>query len=93
MNPKYNWKSLYEDIKEFVKKCTVCLESGGRIINTKNNALQSKRPYKLGEIEIISYLDQTRRGNKYILTAIDHYSKWPEASKYNSKTKRQFVYL
>lgn len=74
---KYYWNGIYKDITDFVGKCTICLKGGGALRKTKNRVIMSVRPNELWEADLIGPLIDNGRA-KYILTAVDHYSKWLE---------------
>jgi hypothetical protein len=76
---RYYWPQMYEDIKEYVKTCDSCQRRGGP---SKNNELHPIPPhspfYQIG-IDFIGPLPITPRGNRYIIVAVDMFTKWPEA--------------
>ena len=46
-------------------------------------------------IDLIGSLPKTERGNCYIITLVDYFSKWPEAEPITDKTARtvaEFLY-
>lgn len=86
---KFFWKNMYNDIKNFIKNCEICLKSGSAQINTKHKIIQTSKEGELWQVDLIGYLDKTIQGNKYILVGIDHYTKWVESiavADKNSKT-------
>ena len=82
---KYTWASMYKDIDNFVQRCETCLKAGGAIVNTKNRVIKVDRPNQLWECDLIGILPETKRGNKFIFVAIDHYSKWVETRALKTK--------
>lgn len=83
---KYNWKGRKNDIKQMIEKCTTCNKSGGQIINTLNKPITTQYTNELWEIDLIGPLKGSDEKNKYILVAIDHFSKWVEAKILKEKT-------
>ena len=67
---------MYKDIDNFVKKCETCLKAKGATANTKNRVIKSNLPNELWECDLIGRLPETKRRNKFIFVAIDHYTKW-----------------
>lgn len=82
---KYQWPNMFKDIDTYISKCKSCLKYGEARINTKNKIVESSRPNELWEVDIIGYLKETKNKNKYILVAIDHYTKWVEAKAIKAK--------
>jgi hypothetical protein len=84
----YYWKSITADVIEFCKKCETCQKV--------NNRFDKQRPelhpipvsdvWKRIGIDLIGPLPESEKGNKYIITATDYFSKWPEAAALPDKT-------
>lgn len=81
-NTKFNlkkietkWSGLYKDIENFVDNYITCKKSGNKIVNTKNKNLNITQPNELWKVELVGYLSKNKAGNRFILVAIDHYSK------------------
>jgi hypothetical protein len=80
---RYFWHSRTTDVKAMVRGCEQCqlVRSSGSI-RSGDEQLKSIPVYDLFHrvaLDIAGPLPETRSGNKYILVAIDHYSKWCEA--------------
>ena len=84
---KYKWKNIHEDIENYVKNCITCTKGSRENINTLHRAIRTTSPNEMWEIDIIGYLNATKRKNKFILVAIDHYTKWVETKELKSKDK------
>ncbi|KAF9761511.1 Gag-Pol polyprotein, partial [Nosema granulosis] len=87
---KYNWEGMYKDIMDFVGSCEICLKGGGALRKTKNRVIMSTRPNELWEVDLVGPLIDEGR-SKYILTAIDHYSKWLETRTLEGKSSKTLV--
>ncbi|KAF9762049.1 Retrovirus-related Pol polyprotein from transposon 17.6 [Nosema granulosis] len=66
---------LREKLEQILKKCGICQRAGlgyrrGYIIPTKSKDIND-----LWELDLVGPLPINRRGQRYILTMIDHYSK------------------
>ncbi len=80
---KYFWHNRTEDVKTVVKICQQC-QMVRRVgsIRSKDEELKSILVCDLFHrvaMDTAGPLPETKSGNKYILVAIDHYSKWCEA--------------
>ncbi|KAH7719684.1 gagpol and env protein precursor [Aphelenchoides avenae] len=73
------WPRMRHHIKKWIRKCFTCAQ-----VNKQRKAVPplkpivSKRPYELVGIDVFS-LGQTSSGNQYVVTVIDHHSKFCSA--------------
>ncbi|KRX51308.1 Retrovirus-related Pol polyprotein from transposon [Trichinella sp. T9] len=78
---RFYWPDLCEDVADWCRKCPECnqLKSGNK--HHRGQLEPQIAPYPMSRIgvDIIGPFQQTERGNKYILTVQDYFSKWPEA--------------
>lgn len=75
---KFYWKNMYRDIKNFSNSCTKCIEKKGFNI-TKSPLMKFETPTHPMErlsLDVLGPLSMTEKGNKYILTVIDHFTKY-----------------
>lgn len=86
---KYYWNGMGDDIKEFINKCRICALTGDEGINTKNRVIETAAPNELWVIDLIGRLRGSDGKSKFILVAIDHYTKWTETKLLNSKTAEE----
>ncbi len=80
---RYFWHNMTEDVKTVVKMCQQCqmVRKMGSIC-FEDEELKNIPIYDLFyrvAMDTARRLPETKSGNKYILMAIDHYSKWCEA--------------
>jgi hypothetical protein len=80
---RYFWRSRTTDVKAVVRECQQCqLVKSSRSIRSGDeqlkNILVCDLFYRIA-LDTAGPLFETRSGNRYILVAIDHYSKWCEA--------------
>lgn len=78
INEKYYWKKMFFDIKNFVNSCPNCMQSKPKPVLTKTTMI-SKANYAPGEfisMDIVGKLPRSLDGKFYILTIIDHYSRY-----------------
>jgi hypothetical protein len=95
---RYFWRSRTEDVKSVVSECQQCqlvrstgsMRSGDEELKS---ILVCDLFYKMA-LDTAGPLPETRTGNRYILVAIDHYSKWCEAkavADHEAKTTAKFL--
>lgn len=78
---RFYWANLKEDVKDWCRRCLTCGASNGP--NRKKKA--SMRLYNVGApferiaIDVAGPFPTTDDGNKFILVAMDYFSKWVEA--------------
>ncbi len=95
---RYFWHSRTADVKAIVRGCQQCqlVKSSGSI-RSGDERLKSIPVCDLFHriaLDTAGPLPETRSGNKYILVAIDHYSKWCEAkaiADHGAKTAARFL--
>jgi hypothetical protein len=95
---RYFWHSRTIDVKAMVRGCQQCqlVRSSGSI-RSGDEQLKSIPICDLFHrvaLDTAGPLPETRSGNKYILVAIDHYSKWCEAkavADHGTKTTARFL--
>jgi len=72
---RYYWPKMYEDIKIYVESCNQCQRrKKPRNKNELHNIKAIKPFYQIG-IDIIRLLSITSRRKKYIVIAIDYFTK------------------
>ena len=73
----YYWSQMFEDIWNYVKTCDDCQRRGGLQKNNIIHLISAKAPFQRIGIDIVGLLTITRRGNRYIIIAMDYFTKWP----------------
>src|ERR1044072_2706106 len=95
MKQRYQWDGMYKDIVDYVKTCYECQMRGGP---KKNNPIRMIPPMDLVQrwrIDIVRPLPTTEDGTRYIVVAMDYFSRWPEARPLkhaNATTVATFIY-
>lgn len=84
----YYWKGMTNDVHEYCKSCDTCQRVNPKM--TKQRPELHPIPVtdiwnQIG-IDLVGPLPETVRGNKYIVTVTDYFSKWPEAAPLPDKT-------
>ena len=76
LRKKYTWPNMYTEVKNFVKQCEICLKAGGPVRSSGCNFLKTRAPAEILEIDIVGPMQTTSNGNRYLITLVDHYSKY-----------------
>ena len=92
---RYYWPQMYEDIRTYVQSCDKCQKRGKPKRNEPLHPIAVHEPfYRIG-IDIVGPLPRTRQNNRYIVTAMDYLTKWPEARALEEATAEKvanFIY-
>ena len=78
---RFYWIHCRRNVEEWCQRCDLCAARKGPRVKQRS-PLQL---YNVGEpmervaIDVLGPLPETDQGNKYILIAMDYFSKWPEA--------------
>ena len=92
---RYYWPQYYEDIKKYIQSCDACQRRGRSKANNLLHPIPVHSPFYQIGIDIVGPLPRTQRGKRYIVTAMDYLTKWPEAralSETNAKQVADFIY-
>lgn len=80
---RYYWKNMDIDIENYVKTCEKCNKKSATNVEKAPVPMQLTtpvtRPFQKVAMDIVGKLPKTHKGNQYILTFQDHFSKYPEA--------------
>eukprot|EP00923_Selenidium_pygospionis_P005525 GHVN01009321.1.p1 GENE.GHVN01009321.1~~GHVN01009321.1.p1 ORF type:complete len:551 (-),score=43.81 GHVN01009321.1:978-2630(-) len=77
---RFYWKGVAKDVDWFYSSCEACAR-GSRRFPTHHGLLHpipTSGPFEILALDIFGPIPTSRRGFKYILVFIDHYSKWVE---------------
>ncbi|XP_078247519.1 uncharacterized protein LOC144588463 [Pogona vitticeps] len=79
----FYWPDIGRQIREFCKQCDVCQRQGNSRDRTKAKLCPLPvidTPFKCIGVDIVGPLPKaTKRGNRFILTIVDHATRYPEA--------------
>ena len=87
---KYYWLGITKDVKNIVASCPQC--TAGRVQWGKTTELRPvpvEGPWHRVVIDLVGPLPRTARGNTFIVSAIDHFTKWAEAAPLQDKYSAQ----
>ena len=71
---------MNKDIQKYIANCILCHREKAKIQNYPLQMTEiPSRPFDKIAIDLITECETSTSGNKYILTIIDHLTRWPEA--------------
>jgi transposase InsO family protein len=78
---RFYWFRYREDVEDWCKRCDVCMASKGPHRRSRGQMQQYNVgvPFERIAIDVAGPFPETKKGNKFILVAIDYFTKWPEA--------------
>ncbi|GFU41776.1 transposon Tf2-8 polyprotein [Trichonephila clavipes] len=79
LSENFFWQNMYKDTKNFVRSCTVCLsrKNAFKIPPAPHQPVeQSQEPGETCHIDIFGPLKTTPKGNSYVLSMIDAFTKY-----------------
>ncbi|GBB97342.1 hypothetical protein RclHR1_02970017 [Rhizophagus clarus] len=76
---KYYWKGMDRDIEGYVKSCEQCQRRGEISSKYEMNPIETKEPFYQIGIDFVGPLPFTKNRKRYIIVAMDYFTKWPEA--------------
>ena len=86
---------MYKDIRGYVQTCDACQRRGNSRANNILHLIELKVPFQRIGIDIVGLLMITKKGNRYIVIAMDYFIKWPIAKVIKEATTRtvsKFIY-
>ncbi|XP_022018980.1 uncharacterized protein LOC110919007 [Helianthus annuus] len=96
MNAGFYWPRMYETASEEIKKCDNCQVHAPMTHRHKHPMIQfsTSWPFQKWAIDIIGPFPEGAGGVKYVVVAIDYFTKWIEAkplAKITGEQMRRFV--
>ena len=70
---------MFDDVRSYVRSCDVCQRRGPPERKEPLVPLAVKEPFYQIGIDVKGPLPRTSSGNRYIIVAMDYFTKWPEA--------------
>src|SRR6266498_482538 len=86
---------MYKDIRGYVQTCDACQRRGNSRANNILHLIELKVPFQRIGIDIVGLLIITKKGNRYIVTVIDYFTKWlivKAIKEATVKTVSKFIY-
>jgi len=87
----YYWSTMESDFFRFARKCHKCqvYADNMNVPPSPLNVMTSPWPFSLWGIDMIGRIEPTAsNGHRFILVAIDYFTKWVEAASYANVTKQ-----
>ena len=77
----YYWPAMKKDVEAWYRECDICAQSKVPPSRPKGqlHKIFAAAPLDLVSIDILSGLPEAKDGSKYILVAVDSFSRWAEA--------------
>nr|GEW46452.1 hypothetical protein [Tanacetum cinerariifolium] len=78
---RYYWPTMHEDAKKEVEKCDSCQIHAlvPRLSKTLITSIMAPWPFYQWGMDILGSLPPAKRGAKFVIVAIDYFTKWIEA--------------
>ena len=95
MKKNYFWPEMYRDIEEYVSTCHTCQVRSQQKRNNELSPIEPTGPWERVGIDFVGPLDLSVNGNRYIITAVDYFTRWPEARAVpnaTAETAAKFIY-
>jgi transposase InsO family protein len=85
------WPGMNNNIKQWIKTCVKCqITTCGKTTTEPLHPLTPVPPFHRWSLDFIGQLPITQKGNRWILIAIDHTTKWP-ITRVTSNATHEFV--
>jgi hypothetical protein len=81
ISSRYYWPGMAKDVGRWVKGCLLCArrKTPRPLRHGPLQSIMATRPLETVAIDIVGKLPETIDGNQYLLTMIDHFTRWPIA--------------
>ncbi|GBC11726.1 protein NYNRIN-like [Rhizophagus irregularis DAOM 181602=DAOM 197198] len=88
---KYWWNKMMKDIENYVKSCDRCQRRNKPQGKNELSPISVKTPFYQIGIDFVGPLPATKKRNRYIIVAMDYFTKWPEARATKRDTAEEVV--
>ena len=82
------WEGMVDSIQQTLESCLICRSHAGPNPKFKHDIPSPDLPFHVVSIDMIGPLPTAIGGHRYILIAVDHLTKWVEASSAASATSK-----
>ena len=89
----YYWPTVKKEAEEFVRRCDVCQRFANAIRTpaTPQASISSPWPFSQWGIDILGPFPKTTGQRKFVVVAVEYFSKWPEAEAIATITARKMI--
>jgi transposase InsO family protein len=84
-----HWRNMYKDVKAQIDTCEICKKYSRSKANLQQYRLTLNQPFSRVGIDVVGPLPKSWRGNKYLLVATDHLTRWAEAKAVKTKSVKE----
>ncbi len=75
---RFWWKGMWKTTRDWVRVCTACCRKFSRPSrHGEPKSILCSHPFEMVCIDLLGPLPETRSGNKYLLTMLDCFTRWP----------------
>src|SRR6266540_3103370 len=95
LKERYYWPKMKDDIKSYIQTCDQYQRRGKTTDENELHSIKIKELFYQWGIDIVGPLTETSRENKYIVVAIDYFTKYPETralANANARNVANFLY-
>ncbi len=84
---RFFWTGIRRSVQEYIKQRAACTQRKAPSDNNKapQQTIEVGEPFTFWAIDYMGPLPETSHGNRHILVAMDHFSKWCEAFQSNQR--------
>jgi len=72
---RYLWQNMMKDIKKYVKTCFKYQQRGSMKQNNQKRTIPPTDIFERWKVDIVGFLPIIREGNRYIIVAMDYFSR------------------
>jgi hypothetical protein len=91
----YYWPTMFKDAYSMIQKCLSCQKNSGKM-KRETMPLQSisvEEPFAQWGLDVIGPINpKYSKGNSYILTATDYFTKWQEVVALRNVDSKQLIF-
>ena len=87
----YYWPTILKDATDLVKKCKICQEHAkiSRLPSEPLTSITSPWPFQQWGLDILGLLPLGKGQCKFIIVAVDYFTKWAEAEPFDTITEQK----
>lgn len=93
INPGYNWPTLREDARQYVKSCNTCQIFGciPQLPSIEQTLVVAAWPFDMWSMDLMGKFPKARNGYEFLVLAVDYFSKWIEARALTHRTEESVI--